>query len=145
MTVLRVDASIQGPHSASSALADLVTAEIIEVHGADAVTTRHLGADPLPADAWGTAATAGYVPEDQRTPAQVEALALAATLVGELTAADAVVIASPLYNWNISQHLKAWIDLVIVGAGAGTPVLAGKPVVLLTTRGGGYGPGAPKA
>jgi FMN-dependent NADH-azoreductase len=143
MTVLRVDASIQGERSASSALADLVTAEVTAAHG-DVVRTRHLGADPLPSHAWGVATTAGFVPEEHRTPEQVEALGLAASLVAELREADAVVLAFPLYNWGVSQHVKTWIDLVITGAGPGVPVLDGTPVVLVTTRGGGYGPGAPK-
>ena len=107
------------------------------------VVRRHLGADPLPADAW-AAATAGYTPEDQRTPAQREALALAATLVAELQAADAVVLAVPLYNFGVSQHFKTWIDLVIAGAGASTPLLEGKPVVLVTIAAAPTAP-APRA
>jgi FMN-dependent NADH-azoreductase len=144
MTVLRVDASILGEQSASSALADLVTAELLAGRPDETVVRRHLGEQPLPSDAWATAVSASFTPEDARTPAQVEALALAASLADELRQADAAVLALPLYNWGVSQHVKTWIDLVISGGQLGEPLLEGKPVVLLVTRGGSYAPGTPK-
>jgi FMN-dependent NADH-azoreductase len=144
MTVLRIDASIQGPRSASSALADLVVSEYSMARPEALVVTRHLGAEPLPSDAWATAVGASWTPESDRTPAQTSALALAATVADELRNADAAVLALPLYNWGVSQHVKTWIDLAIAGAPHGARLLDGKPVVLLTTRGGAYGPGTPK-
>ena len=145
MTILRIDASIQGPRSASSALADRVLAEFTAARPDETVVTRHLGEQPLPADAWQTATLAGFTPEADRTPEQVAALELAAEIAGELTAADAVVLALPLYNFGVSQHAKTWIDLAITGGGAGARLLEGKPVVLVTTRGGAYGEGTPRA
>jgi len=144
MTLLRVDASIQGPRSASTELADLVLAEWTAVHPEWPVVRRHLAADPLPADAWATAIGAAHTPDEQRTDAQRAALALAAELAGELRAADAAVLALPLYNFGVSQHVKTWIDLTVAGGGSGARLLDGKPVVLLTTRGGAYGPGTPR-
>jgi len=108
------------------------------------VVTRHLGAEPLPSDAWATAIGAMWTPENDRTPEQTSALELAATVAEELREADAAVLALPLYNWGVSQHVKTWIDLAIAGAPHGARLLDGKPVVLLTTRGGAYGPGTPK-
>ncbi len=144
MTLLRIDASILGAASASSELADLVLAEWTAERPDEKVVTRHLGAEPLPSDAWATAIGAGYTPEDQRSDAQKAAVALAKDLHDELTSADAVVLAFPLYNWGISQHVKTWLDLVIAGGQAGAPILQGKPVVLLSTRGGNYSKGTPK-
>ena len=106
--------------------------------------TRHLGAEPLPADAWSTAIAGAWTPVDQRTSVQVSALRLAAALADELQNADAAIFALPLYNWGVSQHVKTWIDLVIAGAPSGTRLLDGKPVVVTTSRGGGYGPGTPR-
>ncbi|WP_230487041.1 NAD(P)H-dependent oxidoreductase [Nocardioides anomalus] len=143
MTLLRIDATIQGPASASAALADLVLDEFRAVRPDVPVVNRHLGVDPLPADAWANAVHAGFVAEDERTPAQREGLALAAELAAELQAADVVVLALPLYNFGVSQHAKAWFDLVLAGAPHGTRLLEGKPVVLITTRGGAYGAGTP--
>jgi FMN-dependent NADH-azoreductase len=84
-------------------------------------------------------------PDEQRTAEQREALALAATLVDELLAADAVLFAVPLYNYGVSQHFKAYVDLLCVDPRVtGNPFLDGKPVVLATVRGGAYGAGTPR-
>jgi FMN-dependent NADH-azoreductase len=145
MTLLRVDASIQGPVSASSALADLVLAEFTAARPDELVVTRHLGQQPVPAQAWALAIGGAFTPEADRTPDQVEALSLAASVATELADADAAVLALPLYNFGVSQHVKAWIDLAIAGSPRGIRLLEGKPVVLVTTRGGAYGPGTPRA
>ena len=145
MTVLRIDASIQGPRSASSALADLVLREHTAARPEETVVRRHLGAEPLPADAWPLAVGGSFTPEEDRTAEQRAALALAATLAAELRDADAAVLALPLYNWGVSQHVKTWIDLAIAGAAPGSRLLEGTPVVALVTRGGSYAPGTPKA
>ena len=121
MTLLRVDASIQGPRSASSELADLVLGEYTAAHPDDTVVTRHLGNQPLPADAWAAAVTASWTPQDQRTDAQSTALTLARAVSEELRQAGAAVLALPLYNFGVSQHVKAWIDLAVAGGGPGTP------------------------
>lgn len=144
MSVLRIDASIQGPRSASSELADLVEAGWTAERPATTFVRRHLGAEPLPADAWATAIAGGFTPEEDRTPEQVDALALAAALADELRHADGVVLALPLYNWGVSQHAKTWIDLAVAGGSSGERLLDGKPAVVVTTRGGGYAPGTPR-
>jgi FMN-dependent NADH-azoreductase len=144
MTLLRVDASIQGPRSASSALADLVVGEFSARRPGEPVVTRHLGAEPLPSDAWQTAVFANFTEPAERSEAQIDALNLADTVATELEQADAAVLALPLYNWGISQHVKTWIDVALAGRPLGTRLLEGTPVVLLTTRGGSYAPGTPK-
>jgi FMN-dependent NADH-azoreductase len=147
MTLFRLDASIRAEGSASREIADVVVDEWLATHPGDLVVRRHIGVDVLPADAWGTAVGAGHLPESERSPEQRSALALAASLVDELLAADAVVLAVPLYNFGVSQHIKAWIDLVATDprAKAGQPpLLAGKNVVLCTVRGGAYGAGTPR-
>jgi FMN-dependent NADH-azoreductase len=68
-------------------------------------------------------------------------------LVGELLAADVVLIGAPMYNWSVPSTLKAWIDWIHVPgmtapAGPDDPApLAGKPVVIASGRGLAYGPG----
>ncbi|WP_030438583.1 FMN-dependent NADH-azoreductase [Actinoplanes subtropicus] len=144
MTVLRIDASIQGPNSASSELADIAEAEWLAVRPETTFVRRHLGADPLPADAWPNAIHARFVPEEQYTDQQRQAQALARTLAAELRDADAAILALPFYNYGVSQHVKTWIDLAIAGGEHGERLLDGKPAIVLTTRGGGYGPGTPR-
>ncbi|MFS0700409.1 FMN-dependent NADH-azoreductase [Cellulomonas sp. 179-A 4D5 NHS] len=144
MTVLRVDASIQGDRSASSALADVVLDRVVAAHPHAPVVRRHLGEDPLPADAWAAAISGSFTPEADRSDAQHAAVALAQEVAAELQAATSAVLALPLYNFGVSQHAKTWIDLAIAGAPQGTRLLDGTPTVLVTTRGGAYGAGTPR-
>jgi len=144
MSLFRLDASIFPGTSASAELAGIIEAEWAAGRPGTPVVRRDLGRNPLPADAWALATTAGFTPEEDRTPAQREAVALGATLVAELADAEAVLLAVPLYNFGVSQHFKAWVDLVIAGAGPAAPVLKGKPTVLAAVRGGAYGPGTPR-
>lgn len=69
-------------------------------------------------------------------------------LVGELLAADVVLVGAPMYNWSVPSTLKAWIDWIHVPgltapAGADDPApLGGRPVVVVSGRGLAYGPGS---
>jgi FMN-dependent NADH-azoreductase len=147
VTLFRLDASINPRQSASRAMADLVEAEWHQAHPGDPVIRRHVGTDPLPADAWANAVMGARTPEADRSERQRAGVALAARLAGELAGADAVLLAVPLYNFGVSQHIKTWIDLVIAAprdSGGPEPLLAGKPTVLVTVRGGAYGAGTPR-
>lgn len=146
MSLFRLDASFRTEGSASRELADVVEAQWRQSHPHDTVARRHIGVDVLPADAWANAVTGGFLPPEARSAAQRAAVDLAARLVDELLAAEAVLLAVPLYNFGVSQHAKTWIDLVCTDPRAtpGSPLLAGKPVVLCTVRGGAYGPGTPR-
>jgi FMN-dependent NADH-azoreductase len=146
MSLLRVDASIRTGGSVSREVADSVETAWRALRPGS-VTRRDLGRDPLPAAAWADAVSVGQTPEAERTPEQREAVALAAALADELLAADAVVVAAPLYNFGVPHHLKAWIDLLITDPrlAPGTAPLTGRPLALVIARGGGYGPGTPRA
>ncbi|WP_424187190.1 FMN-dependent NADH-azoreductase [Actinokineospora sp. G85] len=146
MSLFRVDSSIRTEGSVSRAVADSIEAGWRQAHRDGVVERRDLAADPVPATAWPTALGAGQTPAEQRTPEQVEALALVAAEADGLAAADAVVIGAPLYNFGVPQFLKTWIDLLILDErfAPGTTPLAGKPVALVVTRGGGYGEGTPR-
>ncbi|MFS0912290.1 FMN-dependent NADH-azoreductase [Microbacterium sp. 179-I 3D2 NHS] len=146
MSLFRLDASILPASSASRSLADLVEAEWTASHPDSPVTRRDLAADPVPTTAWADAVTGGFVDETQRTPAQVEARALATTFADELIGADALLFAVPLYNYGVSQHFKTWFDLAYTDPRIdpqGT-ALRGKPATLVTVLGGNYAPGTPK-
>jgi FMN-dependent NADH-azoreductase len=144
MAILRIDASILGPNSASSALADIAEAAWLETAPDTKIVRRHIGNEPLPSNAWQLAATAGWVPEADRTDAQKQAVALAAELAAELRDADGAILALPFYNYGVSQHVKTWFDLAMAGGENGEKYLDGKPVIVVTTRGGSYGPGTPR-
>jgi FMN-dependent NADH-azoreductase len=146
MQLFRLDASIRTEGSHSSQIADIVEQEWLRIHPDGRVVVRHLGEEPLPSTAWAAAVSASWTSPDERTSEQLEALALAAQLTDELIDSDAVVFAVPLYNFGVSQHFKTWVDLIIADprVGAGAEPLSGKPAVLVTARGGAYGPGTPR-
>jgi FMN-dependent NADH-azoreductase len=147
MSMLRVNASIRSEGSHSRAIADIVEGEWREAHPGEAVVTREIGTSPLPSSAWANAVFAGATPAESRSPEQLEAVALAATLTDELEAADVLLFAVPLYNFGVSQHFKTYVDLVVTDprmAAGSEPVIAGRPAVLVTVRGGAYGAGTPR-
>ncbi|WP_341719131.1 NAD(P)H-dependent oxidoreductase [Micromonospora sp. FIMYZ51] len=145
MTLFRLDASIRTHGSASREIADIVEAEWLDRHPGDVVERRHIGVDVLPPDRWAAAVAGGMTPAEERTAEQRAGLALAATLMDELVAADAILFAVPLYNYGVSAHFKMYVDLVLADPRAtGKNFLAGKPVVLATARGGAYGTGTPR-
>ncbi|GAA1838917.1 NAD(P)H-dependent oxidoreductase [Pseudonocardia ailaonensis] len=147
MSLFRLDSSIRTEGSVSREVADTLERAYLEQHPGGSVIRRDVGTAPLPAEVWATAAFAGYTPEDQRTEGQKAAVALATTLADEVLRADTAVIAAPLYNFGVSQHLKVWIDLVITDPrfAPGTTPLAGRQVAIVVARGGGYGEGTPRA
>lgn len=61
-------------------------------------------------------------------------------LIEQLVEADTLLVGTPMYNFSVSAALKAWIDRVTL---PWLP-LAGKQVVVLSARGGAYGPGTPR-
>ncbi|SDD45920.1 FMN-dependent NADH-azoreductase [Actinokineospora iranica] len=144
MTLLRVDSSIRTEGSVSRAVADTLENTWRAEHPTGAVVRRDLGVNPLPADTWANSVAAGYAAEPDAE--QQAAAALATELADEVLAADAVVIATSLYNFGLSQHLKNWIDLLISEPrlGPGSTALQGRPVAIVVARGGGYGAGTPR-
>jgi len=135
--ILRIDSSARIEGSVSRDLA----AKVIARFGDATVTTRDLaGGLPLINEAW---VGANFTPAETRTDAQKETLALSDTLIGEVKAADVLVIGVPVYNFGVPAVLKAWVDLI---ARAGVTfryteagpegLLTGKRAVLVMASGG---------
>lgn len=85
-------------------------------------------------------------PDDAAPPA--EATALQQELIDELTAADALVIGLGLYNYSLPSTLKSWVDHIHVPAvtapfDVDVQPMAGKPALVITSRGAIYDPGTP--
>jgi FMN-dependent NADH-azoreductase len=146
MTLFRLDASIFPDQSASRELADIVEAAWTAAHPDERVIRRHIGTSPLPSTAWADAVVGQQLPQDARTPAQQAAVELATTLADELIAADSLLLAVPLYNYGVSQHIKTWFDILYTDPriNEGGPELRNRPALLVTVTGGNYGPGTPK-
>ncbi len=64
---------------------------------------------PLVNEAW---INANFTAANDRTAEQEKVLDFSNALVDELENTDYLVIASPIYNFNIPASLKAWVDLI---------------------------------
>jgi FMN-dependent NADH-azoreductase len=146
--LLRIDASVQGDRSVSRALTDHAVARWVQTHGDGTVVVRDLGSAPPPHFTAATG-TARLTDPAQHTPAQAGSLALTHEFVAELLAADTVVIGMPLYNYGPPSSLKAWVDHLIapgltVDPATGAGLLGDRELIVLASRGGGYGEGTPR-
>ncbi|QUG75773.1 FMN-dependent NADH-azoreductase [Erwinia sp. E602] len=140
--VLVLKSSILAGYSQSGQLADHLVSEWQSAHPGDDVTVRDLAANPIPV-LDGELVGALRPSDVALTPRQEEALALSDALIEELQAHDTIVIAAPMYNFNIPTQLKNYFDLV---ARAGVTfrytengpegLVKNKKVVVLTSRGG---------
>ncbi|MCI0995816.1 FMN-dependent NADH-azoreductase [Pseudomonas corrugata] len=142
MKLLHIDSSILGDNSASRQL----SREVVEAWKAAepdvVVTYRDLAADAISHFSAQTLVAAGTSAELRDAAQQHEADLSAATLA-EFLAADAVVIAAPMYNFTVPTQLKAWIDRIAVAGQtfsyteAGPQGLCGgKKLVIVSTSGG---------
>jgi len=132
VTILHIDASINGENSASRAISRSIVDQLtIELGGAE-VLYRDLTADPLPH-------------------LTLEAFADTRVL-DEFLAADMVVIGAPMYNFTLPTQLKAWIDRIVIAgrtfrytASGPEGLVKGKRVIIALARGGFYNEGSPAA
>ena len=109
--VLVLKSSILAGYSQSGQLSDYFVEQWREKHAEDVITVRDLAANPIPV-LDGELVGALRPSDAPLTPRQQEALALSDELIAELQANDVIVIAAPMYNFNIPTQLKNWIDLV---------------------------------
>ncbi|ORM57720.1 FMN-dependent NADH-azoreductase [Pantoea rodasii] len=138
--VLVLKSSILAGYSQTNQLADFY-AEEARAKGNE-VTVRDLAAQPIPV-LDGELVGALRPSDAPLSPRQQEALALSDELIAELQAHDTVVIAAPMYNFNIPTQLKNYFDLI---ARAGVTfryteagpegLVTGKRAVILSSRGG---------
>jgi FMN-dependent NADH-azoreductase len=88
-----------------------------------------------------------FTPAEQHSPEMKAELRLSDELVGELLACDHLVIATPVYNYNVPAALKAWIDSIVrkgltLGFD-GKGLVTGKTATVLMASGGVYTEGSP--
>jgi FMN-dependent NADH-azoreductase len=143
--LLTVVASPRGDYSVSRAL----TAKFVEAwkqnNPAGAVQTRDLDNTTLPFVDLPWIAGA-YTPVEQHSPEMAQALAISNELIGELQAADHIVIGTPMYNFATPAVLKAWIDHIVrIGVtftSSYEGLLKNKKVTIILASGGVYTPGS---
>ena len=140
--LLHLDSSLRTDGSRSRQLSARYVDRWRASHPGGTVTYRDLAADPIPhLDL--AAFSSAFTPPADRTPDQVAARALGDELIDELVAADTVLIGMPLYNFGPPSTFKAWFDR-IVSPERTAGRLGDKKFVIVTARGGGYGPGTPR-
>lgn len=88
-----------------------------------------------------------FTPSEQHSPEMKDAMRLSDELVGEILASDHIVIATPVYNYNIPAALKAWVDHIVrkgltLGMD-GSGLVTGKKATVLLASGGVYTEGSP--
>lgn len=142
MKLLHIDSSILGDNSASGQLSRSVVHAWQAAEPGLAVTYRDLASDAISHFSAATLVAAGTSAE-LRDAAQQHEAQLSASTLAEFLAADAVVIAAPMYNFTIPTQLKAWIDRIAVAGQtfryteAGPEGLCGnKKVIVVSTSGG---------
>lgn len=113
--VLVLKSSILAGYSQSNQLSDYFVEQWREKHSADEITVRDLAANPIPV-LDGELVGALRPSDAPLTPRQQEALALSDELIAELKAHDVIVIAAPMYNFNISTQLKTILTWLHVQA-----------------------------
>jgi FMN-dependent NADH-azoreductase len=144
--LLVVETSSRGEASVSRHLTKRFVANWQGVNPNGVVVRRDLAKDALPHVTlpW---LSAYFTPPPAHTLDMVEQLSLSDTLVAELLAADELVIATPVYNYNVPASLKAWVDHIVrkgltLGFD-GKGLLVGRKATVILASGGVYGGASP--
>lgn len=144
--LLVVETSPRGDASVSRNMTRRYIAEWEALNPTGTIIIRDLAQQSLPHVTMPWLA-AYFTPADAQTPDMKGQLELSDTLARELLECDELVIATPVYNYNIPAALKAWIDHIVrkgltLGFD-GRGLVTGKRATLLIASGGEYGEGSP--
>lgn len=144
--LLVVETSPRGEHSISRGLTRRFVAEWRAGHPDGEVVERDLMETDLRfiGAPW---LQAYFTPPEQHSPEMRDELRLSDELVAELLACHHLVIATPVYNYNIPAALKAWIDSIVrkgmtLGLD-GKGLIHSKKATVLMASGGVYTEGSP--
>jgi len=148
--LLNIQSSPRGTASLSRILSQDFVDEWTKTHGDGAVVLRDLAETQLP---FVSAPWIGgiFLPAEQRSAEQQDALRISDALIAELFAADHIVIGTPMYNFTVPANLKAWIDLIVRprATHSGPPerkgLVMGKRCTIIIASGGVYDEGLPAA
>ncbi|NCE87700.1 FMN-dependent NADH-azoreductase [Pseudomonas sp. Q1] len=148
MKILHIDSSIMGSNSITRRLSSTFVAHLQDSHRETHVEYRDLVDDELKHLTGPIAAGFRQTEINDFTEATLQEHQLSETLVMEFLASDVLVIGAPMYNFNVSSQLKAWLDRIAqVGrtfkyTEQGPVGLSGdKRVIVVSARGGFYSEG----
>jgi len=148
MQILQILSSPRGAAASSTQLSNGIVERLLAAHPGSSVTVHDLTKTPFP-HFEEVHLQAFFTPAESHSPAQQEAVRHSDAAIAELKAADAIVIAGPIYNFGIPSTLKTWIDhLARAGqtfryTAAGRPegLVTGKQVYLAMSSGGIFSEG----
>jgi FMN-dependent NADH-azoreductase len=144
--LFRLDASLAGETSVSRSVADTFEKVWRLEHPDGTVLRRDLGAAPVPFIDM-TAVGARFTAAEDRTPEQQAAVELAETLTDELLSSTPTSSPSRSTTGPTRRACRPGSTgsspPAPLRAGEGEPI-AGRPAVVVHSRGGGYGPGTPR-
>lgn len=142
-TLLRIDSSARTTGSSTRALGDHFVARWREATPEGRLIERDLAAVPIPHLADET--IKAFYAQDGTT---LSGVRLSDELIGELEAADHLLITSPLYNLTLPSTLKSYFDHVVrpghtfeMESQGLHGLLEGKSATVITARGGVSVPG----
>jgi FMN-dependent NADH-azoreductase len=144
--LLVVETSQRGDYSISRNMTRRFVAEWRAMHPGGAVVERDLADTELPfvTAPW---LAAYFTPPEQYSPEMKETLRVSDELVEEILAADHILIATPVYNYNVPASLKAWVDHIVRKGKTlgfdGKGLVTGKAATVLIASGGIYTEGSP--
>lgn len=144
--LLLVQTSPRGEQSVSRNMTRRFLQEWRETHPQGQIVDRDLSATQLAFidAAW---LQAYFTPPSQHSADMIDTLRLSDEFVSELLAADHLVIATPVYNYNVPAALKTWIDCIVrkgITLGFdGKGLVTGKKATVLIASGGDYREGSP--
>jgi FMN-dependent NADH-azoreductase len=141
-TILYVEASPRGPRSWSRRFGAELLARLERRHPAATIIRRDLAAHPPPLIDAAFADAILRRPEEWDA-ADRDVLGYSEQVIGELEAADILLISTPMNNYTVPATLKLWIDHVVrirrtfVGSPQGKlGLLRDRPTYILTVAGG---------
>ncbi|MBD2784936.1 FMN-dependent NADH-azoreductase [Xenorhabdus sp. DI] len=139
---LILKSSILEKHSQSNKMVDYFIKKWLNNHLDSSVTVRDLTKNTVPV-LDNELMNALFSNNIELTERQKEALDLSNTLITELNTHDLIVIAVPMYNFNVPTQLKNYFDFIIRAGitfryteSGPQGLIKGKKAIILTTRGG---------
>jgi FMN-dependent NADH-azoreductase len=147
--VLVINSSAAGRDSVSRVLVADAVSKLLEVNPNAKVIHRDLGENPPPHL---VSQTLNGVRGTAVSEVEFAARRLSDELIGELKAADTIVIGAPMYNFSVPTTLRAWFDHVLRAGvtfsyadGSPRGLLGGRRVIVIESRGGLYSEGPAQA
>ncbi|MFA4978857.1 MULTISPECIES: FMN-dependent NADH-azoreductase [Sphingobacterium] len=142
-TILHITSSARADSSYSTNLGKEIIDRIRKKYGSISVITWDLVDTPPPLYTH-EMVQGFYTPVDTPDYCSIKSLAYANDLIERINAADMLVISTPMHNFGISAHLKAWIDQLVRfgvtytydGTGNRVGLIADKDVYLAIASGG---------